>query len=227
MAQASEFFKTPVVSGNVSFYNETPEGAIYPTPTVGMVGVIPEGVEPMGLAFQSEGDLIYLLRPQGSEGITGLGGSEYLFRIHGRAEGKPELSLEAEGSVQTVVRAAVAGALIRSAHDCAEGGFLTAVAESCLAGNKGAEVRFAITDFADQPWSAVLFGEAPSRVVVTVQEGTKEQDALLDLCEQNGVEAVFIGQVKNNKLDAAGLLELSLDQLRDAFEGAIPKIMGK
>jgi hypothetical protein len=63
---------------------------------------------------------------------------------------------------------------------------------------------------------------------VTVKEGTKEQAALLDLCEQNGVESVFIGQVKgSNKLDAAGLLELSLDQLREAFEGAIPKIMGK
>ena len=73
-----------------------------------------------------------------------------------------------------------------------------------------------------------MFGESPSRIVVTVKEGTTEQSALLDLCEQNSVEPVFIGQVKNNnKLDAAGLLELSLDQLREAFEGAIPKIMGK
>ncbi len=233
MAQAADFFKTPVVSGNVSFYNETPEGAIYPTPTVGMVGVIPENVEPMGLSFQNDGDLIYLLRPVGTESATGIGGSEYLYRIHGRAEGKPELDLAAEASVQKVVREAVANVLILSAHDCSEGGFLTAVAESCLGGNKGAEIRFAVTDFVgkdgnDLPWSAVLFGEAPSRVVVTVKELTKEQDALLDLCEQNGVEAVFIGQVKNNnKLDAAGLLELSLDQLRTAFEGAIPKIMGK
>ena len=233
MAQAADFFKTPVVSGNVSFYNETPEGAIYPTPTVGMVGVIPEGVEPMGLAFQNDGDLIYLLRPVGTESATGIAGSEYLYRVFGRAEGKPELDLAAEASVQKVVREAVAGVLIQSAHDCAEGGFMTAVAESCLAGGKGAEIRFAVTDFvaadgSDLPWSTVLFGESPSRIVVTVKEGTKEQEMLLDLCEQNGVEGVFIGQVKgSNKLDAAGLLELSLDQLREAFEGAIPKIMGK
>jgi phosphoribosylformylglycinamidine synthase len=197
------------------------------------VGVIPEGVEPMSLAFQNDGDLIYLLRPIGTESATGIAGSEYLYRVFGRAEGKPELDLAAEASVQKVVREAVAGALIQSAHDCAEGGFMTAVAESCLAGNKGAEIRFAITDFVgkdgnDLPWSTVMFGESPSRIVVTVKEGTKEQAALLDLCEQNGVESVFIGQVKgSNKLDAAGLLELSLDQLREAFEGAIPKIMGK
>lgn len=233
MAAACEALKTPVISGNVSFYNETPEGAIYPTPTVGMVGVFPDGVEPCGLAFQNDGDVIYLLRPQGWDGETGIGGSEYLSLIHGRDEGTPpRLDLAAEASVQGVVRNAIVKGYLRSAHDCAEGGLAVSLAESCLAGNKGAEIRFSVTDFAgesgDQPWSAILFGEAVSRVVVTVKEGGPEQEGLLDLCEAAGVEAVFIGLVKaNEKFDAAGLLDLPLAALRDAYEGAIPRAMGE
>jgi phosphoribosylformylglycinamidine synthase subunit PurL len=229
MAAACDFFQTPVVSGNVSFYNETPEGAIYPTPTVGMVGVFPEGVEPVGLAFQNNLDLIYVLRPQGWEAEQGIGGSEYLHVVHGRDEGTPpRLDLEKEAAVQRVVRAAIAQKLISSAHDCAEGGLLVALAESCLAGNIGAEIRFSVTDFADQPWSAICFGEAASRIVVTVKEATPQHEALLDLAEREGIEAVFIGQVKDNgRFDAAGLLDLPLDALKDAYEGAIPRAMSK
>jgi phosphoribosylformylglycinamidine synthase len=228
MAQACEALKTPVVSGNVSFYNETPEGAIYPTPTVGMVGVFDEGLTPCGLAFQSDGDLIYLLRPAGSEEETGIGGSEYLALIHGRDEGRPPaLDLDAEARVQSAVREAIAKGLLRSAHDCSEGGAAIALAESCLAGNKGAEIRFAVTDFGDQPWSAILFGEAASRVIVSVRPGA-DQEALLDIADEAGIEAIFIGQVKaNDRFDAAGLLDLPLAALRDAYENAIPRAMGE
>ena len=228
MAAACDALKAPVVSGNVSFYNETPEGAIYPTPTVGMVGVFDEGVTPCGLAFQNDGDLIYLLRPTNWEGEDGIGGSEYLSLIHGRDEGKPpRLDLAAEAKVQSVVRQAIAKNLLHSAHDCADGGAAVALAESCLAGNKGAEIRFAIADYGDQKWSAILFGEATARILVTVGEGTA-QNALLDLAESSGIEAIFLGQVKgNDRFDAAGLIDLPLAALRDAYEGAIPRIMGK
>ena len=122
----------------------------------------------------------------------------------------------------------VAKKLVRSAHDCAEGGLLVTLAESCLAGNVGAEVRFSVTDFAEQPWSAILFGEAASRIVVTVKERTSEQESLLDLAEREGIEAIFIGQVKDNgRFDAAGLLDLPLDILKNAYEGAIPSAMEK
>jgi phosphoribosylformylglycinamidine synthase subunit PurL len=228
MAAACEFFKTPVVSGNVSFYNETPEGAIYPTPTVGMVGVFPDGVTPMDIAFKNNGDLIYLLRPVGTDNDEGIAGSEYLSTIHQQDLGKPTLSLQGEASVQSMVREAIAKKYIHSAHDCSEGGLAVSIAESCLAGGKGAEIRVAITDFGTQRWSAILYGEAQSRIVVTVREGSKEQDAFLDLCEASSVEAVFIGQVKdNNRLDAAGMFDVSLDALRDAYEGAIPRAMGE
>jgi phosphoribosylformylglycinamidine synthase len=228
MARACEALGTPVVSGNVSFYNETPEGAIYPTPTVGMLGIFDADVEPAGLAFQNDGDLIYLLRPQGWEDETGVGGSEYLSLIHGREEGRPpRLDLDAERRVQEVVRGAIAADLLRSAHDCSEGGAAVALAECALAGNKGAEIRFAVTDFGDQPWSAILFGEAASRVVVSVRPGP-DQDRLLDLAEEAGIEAVFLGQVKSgDRFDAAGLLDLPLARLRDAYENAIPRAMGE
>jgi phosphoribosylformylglycinamidine synthase len=228
MAAACEFFGTPVVSGNVSFYNETPDGAIYPTPTVGMVGVFDEDVAPLGLAFQGDGDLIYLLRPAGWQNESGIGGSEFLHVIHGRDEGAPpRLDLAAEAAVQGVVRAAIAANTLRSAHDCSDGGVLVSLAESCLAGGKGVEIRFAISDFGDQSWSAILFGEAASRVIVSVEEGGAAQRGLLDLAEAAGIEAVFIGQVKaTERFEAAGLLDLPLAALRDAYEGAIPRAMG-
>jgi len=228
MAAACDALKAPVVSGNVSFYNETPDGAIYPTPTVGMVGVLDDGVVPVGQGFQNDGDLIYLLRPTDWEGEDGIGGSEYLSLIHGRDEGKPpRLDLAAEAKVQLVTRQAIAKNLLHSAHDCSDGGAAVALAESCLAGNKGAEIRFAIADYGDQNWSAILFGEATARILVTVKEGVN-QNALLDLAESAGIEALFLGQVKSNdRFDAAGLIDLPLSALRHAFEGAIPRIMEK
>ncbi|MDX1933792.1 MAG: phosphoribosylformylglycinamidine synthase subunit PurL [Capsulimonadales bacterium] len=228
MAAACEFFRTPVVSGNVSFYNETPEVAIYPTPTVGMVGVFEEGVTPCDLAFKEDGDLIYLLRPAGSENVHGLDGSEYVSVLHGKDVGNPVLDMDGEARVQQVVRAAIAGGHLKSAHDCSEGGLAVAVAESCLGGNRGAEIRIAIADFGSQSWSAILFGEAFSRVLVTVREGGTAQEALLDLAENAGIEAIFLGQVKaNDRLDAAGMFDLPLSVLRDAYEGAIPRAMGE
>jgi len=125
-----------------------------------------------------------------------------------------------------VVRDAIAAGAVRSAHDCSDGGLLVAVAESCLAGNKGAEIRFAVADYGDQPWSAICFGEAASRVLVTVREASAQQQQLLDLAEAAGIEAIFLGQVKDNgRLDAAGLLDVPLETLRDAYEGAIPRAM--
>jgi phosphoribosylformylglycinamidine synthase len=232
MAAACDALGTQVVSGNVSFYNETPDGAIYPTPTVGMVGVFDDGVTPVGLAFQTDGDLLYLLRPAETLGSdSGLGGSEYLSLIHGREEGRPpHLDLASEARVQAVTRQAIVAGLLRSAHDCSDGGIAVALAESCLAGGRGAEVRFAITDFvasdgSDLPWSAILYGEAASRIVVSVRPGV-DQDRLLDLAEAEGTEAVFLGQVKDNgRFDAAGLIDLPLCALRDAYEGAIPRAM--
>jgi len=227
LAQACDFFNAPVVSGNVSFYNESPTGPIHPTPTIGMVGVFPVDVTPVGLAFQDVNDLVYVLRPVGTEDERGIGGSQYLYVHHGLETGAlPKLNMSGELAVQAAIRELIAKGIVKSAHDCSDGGLLVNVCESALAGNTGVELRLSVTDFGDQPWSAICFGEAASRVVVSVREGGDEQTALLDISEAHGIEAVFIGQVTSrNKIELPGVLEVSLDAARDAFEGTIPRIM--
>jgi phosphoribosylformylglycinamidine synthase len=138
----------------------------------------------------------------------------------------PKLNMSGELAVQAATRELIAKGIVKSAHDCSDGGLLVNVCESALAGNTGVELRLSVTDFGDQPWSAICFGEAASRVVVSVREGGDEQTALLDIAEAHGIEAVFIGQVTSrNKIELPGVLEVSLDAARDAFEGTIPRIM--
>lgn len=228
LASACEALGTPVVSGNVSFYNETPDGAVFPTPTVGMLGVFDsKETEPCRVAFRDNNDLIYLLRPDGWENEAGIGGSAYLSVVHNREEGAPpRLVLGAEARVQRAVRRAIAANLLQSAHDCSEGGLAVTLAESCLGGNVGAEVRIAIAEFGEQNWASILFGEAASRIVVSVKEGGA-QDALLDICADENIEAVFLGQVKaNDRFEAAGLFDLPLGVVRDAHENSIARVMG-
>ena len=192
-----------------------------------MLGVFDtDEIVPCRIAFQTNSDLIYLLRPTGWENESGIGGSAYLSLVHGQETGAPpRLDLDGEARVQRAVRRAIADSLLQSAHDCSEGGLAVALAESCLAGNVGAEVRIAISDFGAQDWAAILFGEAASRIVVSVPEGAR-QDALLDIAEAEGIDAVFIGQVKtNDRFDAAGMFDLPLSAVRDAHEGSIPRIM--
>src|SRR5262249_26059235 len=132
LAAACRELEIPVVSGNVSFYNETDAQAVLPTPTVGVVGLVPDLTRTFGAAFQREGDKIGLL------GITqgSLGGSEYLKVLHGVTAGMPpRLDAVRELAVQRLVRQLVRAGLLSSAHDCGDGGLLVALAESCI-GNR-------------------------------------------------------------------------------------------
>ena len=128
---------TPVISGNVSFYNETPERAIFPTPTVGMVGLLPDADKRVTMGFKNEGDQIYFV----GNGEATLGGSEYLSVIHGQEVGRPPaLDLEAEKRLHAFLREAIAQGLLRSAHDLSEGGLAVALVECGLAGGRGAKI---------------------------------------------------------------------------------------
>jgi len=153
-----------VVGGNVSFYNETLGQAVLPAPVVGMAGLIDEAESRCTQWFEQEGDRIALLGPDD----VSLGGSEYLWTLHGQVAGRlAPLDLGQERRVHEACRAAIAAGLVRSAHDCSEGGLAVTLAESCLSGSKplGARVEVpAATERAD----VVLFGEGPSRVVVSV-----------------------------------------------------------
>ncbi|MFQ5457596.1 MAG: phosphoribosylformylglycinamidine synthase subunit PurL, partial [Myxococcota bacterium] len=162
MAEACRTLGTPVVSGNVSFYNETRGTAIHPTPTIVMVGLLENDEAFATPAWKESGDLIALLGEPGAE----LGGSEYLAQIHDLERGEPPaLDWAREKAVQAACRAGIAQGIFRSAHDCAEGGLAVALAEGSLAAgeNLGAGVRLPAGDRAD----AVLFGESASRILVS------------------------------------------------------------
>jgi len=172
IADACKALKIPVVSGNVSFYNETRGLSIYPTPIIGMVGLVDHADRAVSQGFKAEGDAILLLGETGED----LGGTEYLRTIHHREQGTPPiLNLDRETALQAVVLEAIDQGLVRSAHDCAEGGVAVALAECCLStpgGPMGAEVVLGVQGIRRD---SVLFGESQSRIILSVKPGDLER----------------------------------------------------
>ncbi|MBU4346881.1 MAG: phosphoribosylformylglycinamidine synthase subunit PurL [Candidatus Omnitrophica bacterium] len=164
IADACKFFNIPVVSGNVSFYNESPKGAIYPTPTIGMIGVIDDIKRVCTQYFKKENEIIILLGLSKEE----LGGSEYLKVVHGSIKGDaPELDLHLEEAVQRTALEAIKKGLVSSAHDCSEGGLAVALAECCIS-NKENMIGAVIDDLSfDIRKDTILFGESQSRIVLS------------------------------------------------------------
>ncbi|MFM6409505.1 MAG: AIR synthase related protein, partial [Microcystis sp.] len=168
IAEACGEMNTPVTGGNVSLYNETVDAAgspqsIYPTPVIGMVGLVPDIGQICGQGWQKAGDLSYIL----GFSLPTIGASEYLAVIHGLVTGKPPvIDFELERKVQAACRRGIRAGWVKSAHDCAEGGLATALAECCISGQLGAEI--------DLSWQhqgrfdAVLFGELASCIIVSV-----------------------------------------------------------
>jgi phosphoribosylformylglycinamidine synthase II len=226
MAQACEALDTPVVSGNVSFYNESFGNAIYPTPMVGMLGVFDDVARHCDARFKSAGDLVVLLGPPDN---AWLDGSEHQKVHYGRVEGRvPDVDLELEKQLQRVLREGIAAGLIKSAHDCAEGGLAVALAECCIAsGVEGGALTAAPPPFLGAavrlPASALrpdvaLFGEGPSRVVVTCAPDAA--DALAELA--SGLPFAALGTVGGDRLQIAvqgsATIDLPVAELRRAFE---------
>ncbi|OLP18330.1 phosphoribosylformylglycinamidine synthase II, partial [Leptolyngbya sp. 'hensonii'] len=175
MAEACREMATPVTGGNVSLYNETLDAKgtpqpIYPTPVVGMVGLIPDLSRICGQGWQSEGDPIYLLGTalDSSAATVTLGGSEYLALVHNTVAGQPpQVDFELERQVQAACREGIRQGWIRSAHDCAEGGVAIALAEACISGSRGAEITLPTLSPAIR-WDLLLFGEGGGRIIVSV-----------------------------------------------------------
>jgi phosphoribosylformylglycinamidine synthase len=189
LAEACRVFETPVTGGNVSLYNQSPGGTIDPTPTVGMVGLIADHRHVTSAHFKTSGDAILLLGALGDE----LGGSHYLKVVHGRKEGRiPRVDFQHERAVHEAVRAFIKSGLVRSAHDCSEGGLAVALAESCMSGPQlfGAVVDFGRTELRDDQ---LLFNESQSRIIITT--APTNASALLALCEWRALPARRIGTV--------------------------------
>ncbi len=218
MADACRALNIPVISGNVSLYNESADGPIDPTPTVGMVGVLEDLDARCGAGFADEGDYIVLIGASGAElNVDALGASEYLSRAHGTVAGRPELDIEAEARVQAFVREAIGRGLLRSAHDVSEGGLAVAVAESCAIGGIGAALELDLTENARV--DATLFGEPPARIVVSA--ASRDMDALRGLCEQHGVMMCEIGAVGGASLRIGDLIDVPLADAANAWENGL------
>jgi phosphoribosylformylglycinamidine synthase len=217
IAKACKAFQVPVVSGNVSLYNETAGSSIHPTPTVAMVGVVPS-LEALPVAwFREEGDRVILLGEDRRE----LGGSAYLRLRHGIEQGAPPaVDLPAEASLAALLRLLAFEGLARTAHDVAEGGLVVALAEACFGRRLGAELTL--------PLDALgLFSETQARALVAVAPAAV--DEVLELAERAGVPAREVGRVGGDVLRLAfdgGKLAAPVAELHRTWSTALPRALG-
>ncbi len=207
---ACNAFGIPVVSGNVSLYNEGTGSAILPTPVIGTLGKLADVSVHATAGFKSAGDIIYVLGVDALDAPeSSLSGSEYLTQIHGKVEGEPVIDLKLEVAVQNACIDAVEAGIIQSAHDCSDGGLAIAIAESCIIGEVGATIDSTFTG----RWDTVLFGEQQSRIVVSVSAG---QEAALQKIAQD-VPLLKIGTVDGTRLSINGHVDVALDELSDTW----------
>jgi phosphoribosylformylglycinamidine synthase II len=220
MAEACRELDTPVIGGNVSLYNENAGVSIYPTPVVGMVGLVHDIDHITTQGFKKEGDIILLLGNTMAE----LGGSEFQSVLHGVAEGRPPaLDLQVEKKLLASVLGAIQSGLVQSAHDLSEGGFAVAIAESCISGGLGAEVNITTelrSDF-------VLFSESQSRILLSASSDKAEQ--LKAYIEDHGVPVEIIGTVKGDNLsiniNGLNAVNESVESFKQVWKDAIPCLM--
>ncbi|WP_141506294.1 phosphoribosylformylglycinamidine synthase subunit PurL [Paenibacillus luteus] len=222
MSEACVILNTPVIGGNVSLYNENAKGAIYPTPVIGMVGLVHDIDHITTQGFKSEGDVIILVGETKAE----LGGSELQYVLQGGAAGRPpEIDLATEKKVLDAVLGAIQGGLVASAHDLSEGGIAVAVAESCISGRLGAEVALTSDLRADH----LLFSESQSRILLSAKP--ENAAALQAKLSEQGVVHTQIGTVKGSSLtisvNGKAGIQAPVTQLEKVWKDAIPCLMSK
>jgi len=217
IARACRELRIPVISGNVSLYNETKGQAIYPTPIVGMVGLLTDINRHCTMSFKDEGDLVFLLGG-GVEG--GLAGSEYLELVQGLVRGKLSIDLDLERRVQRLLLEAIGCGFVKSAHDCSEGGLAVAIAESCLVdgiGFKGGSWKVM------ERLDSVFFGELQSRVVISVAPGSV---AKLDrIATKWHVPLTLLGMVGGKRLLVKGYIDLPLAEIGKAWRNGLKQLL--
>ena len=225
IADACRAFEAPIVGGNVSFYNETEGKAIHPTPMIAMVGLLEDVRSAMTQWFRRAGDVIVLLGEPGGS----LAASEYLALVHGTEAGRPApVNLKAERALHDAVRAAREAGLIVSAHDASEGGLAVALAECCITSPGGA-LGAAITLDAPGRLDALLFGEAPSRIIVSAP--TENRARLETLLRSLDVPHRVLGETGGEHLritvGKSLAVDLEVGALRTAWKTALPALLKK
>jgi len=233
MSDACKMLNTPVTGGNVSFYNENPEGAVFPTPTIGMLGVIKDLRAHITRAgFSTPGDVIYLLSPEAwsyRAELQDLGGTEYLSHSCGLICGDaPFMDLAEEQEVQRATLALIQKGMIQSAHDVSDGGLLVSIAECVLfSGGIGAEIE--INPETPSRMDALLFGESQSRIVLTMNQSDMEQVHTI-LMDHPGVRLTLLGKVQKHsdlsvKVDGQQVIHTTINEMKKEYFGSIPMLM--
>ena len=229
LGDACRALDTPVVSGNVSLYNETDGRSIKPTPTVGMVGLLPRAADAVGQAFPADVTLALLGPLGGDDPARDLGGSEYLATVHRLVTGRPpELNLAREAATGAACRELVRSHLVVAAHDCSEGGLAVAVTEGCISGEHliGAEIDL---DLGGRRPDIVLFGEAPSRIVIALPAA--KIAAARAVAQRHGAAFTVIGRTGGHSLriqaGTVTLVDAPIAELAYAHRTSLAKLLGE
>jgi len=219
MGEACRVFGTPVTGGNVSFYNEDPERAVFPTPTIGMLGIVDDISHITTQWFKDDGDLIFLIGVNKEE----LGASEYIHTVFGKNTGPvPDLDLHFEKKVQDTVYDAITAGIVKSAHDCSDGGLAVALAECCISNKEnmlGATVQLNDNIRPD----CLLFGETQSRIIVSTSKNNGER--LIDICRKNNIPAAAIGTAGGDRLIINDFINLPLAKIEKAYYNSLRELL--
>ena len=218
MAEACHILNIPIISGNVSLYNETRGEPIYPTPIIGMLGLIDDIQHRCTIGFKREGDVVVLLG--GSTAKTdGRGGSEYLDAIHGIVAGDISIDIDLERKVQLCCLDAIRQGIITSAHDCSDGGLAVTLAESCIAGGIGIRGKWEFQGKTDSE----LFGEQQSRIVVSAEPARVGE--LRNLATRHQVPLKELGTVGGNRFFIENAIDVPLDEVVSAWKNSLAQAM--
>jgi phosphoribosylformylglycinamidine synthase len=220
IAEACRALSTPVISGNVSLYNETGERAVYPTPVIGMLGILDDVTKHGQMAFRDEGDEVFTIGSMIEQPLRSLGGSEYLRQEHGIIGGRLTLDLALEERVQRAALAAIRQGVATAAHDCSEGGLAVTLAEMCMAGGMGLDASQAPMG---NRLDAALFGEAQSRIVVAIKP--ESRPALQEIVNGLSLPVQLIGRVTEERRFRLGPIDLALEEMRDEYAAGLPRAL--
>lgn len=217
--QACIHFNTPVTGGNVSFYNESPKAIVYPTPVIGMIGLIEDLSFVTTSYFKDQGDVIYLI----GEDYEEIGGSEFLKIIYDKLSGDcPKLNLNIEKQTQQLLLSLIKKGFIKSAHDISEGGIISALAECCIINQEnmiGCQVEIPIKTRPDFS----LFSESQSRIIISVDKSKTSQ--LENILSKSKIFYYKLGYVGGQSLNVKNIFEISLTELSNIYYNTIPVII--
>jgi phosphoribosylformylglycinamidine synthase len=219
MGEACRALETPVTGGNVSFYNESETYQVYPTPVIGMVGIIEDLSHITPAPFQNEGDLVYLV----GETLAEIGGSEYLKREFNVVEGQPpNIDLKIEKRNQDIVLKAIQSGLVQSCHDIADGGLAVALAECCIL-DQSHPLGVSANLSNNLPEHLLFFSETQSRFILSVKEHDKQE--FENIFKKNDVPIYSLGRVQGTRFNLNNNISVPLDELADMYYNTLPKLM--